>query len=782
MRPLRLTFFSLLVALSARAAIRLTPETRIVDPVRASIDGEQSAPIVATDGDQFLVFWLNVRGLYVARVDAEGRLVSSRLAVPGPTSELLTATWTGSAYLVTWRDYAKATLFSATFSKTGGLLSGPDAIVAGRVDTVGIATNGHRALLLYRDVAGVPKGLRAAIFDADGRVIRTNVTLPIPDNVYPRSSSDGEEFALVWGTEKPERGPTWSGLPMQDLHLLRIDQEGATIGSPIDVGSVELTSLAFAFGGGRYAIAAFEGRFVNGSAESRLTRFLVDARRGSVTKLPIVETTNGPANLSMLWSGSSFVLVWSRRPPPSGGDSDLMTLPFSGADESVAPTPVSAWTGWTGNPALSPFSMVSNGHRILVAWPQDAGLYYGGRHSAIYGSLFHAAVPSASARGESTLLSNGWSRQFEPSMASSRAGSLIIWIEDGDSTPFFDPGSTSRRLVGMRTDASGAFLDAAPFEIATGVIHAAVAFAGDAYVVAWQKADISAMRTVSGDASPGLLASLGSPISLGPGGYGITAASNGSTALVVFSESRFGRLVGYRFDASGRQIDTTPLIAGANAYAPQAASNGSDFFVAWIPGTNLLFPPVNPGDVLGTRITAAGTVDAAPLPIATGPLDEILFAVASDGRDYLVAYQLNPSNGFVIATKRVLREGQLDGTTAAEDGTIIARGAASSVALSGDATGYWSAYAAGSWNGMYLNGNSNVLRLNKRGMPASSAVTFAAGMSSATLGRLPGGAVRILYERAVDDGVFAGTTMVFSRFAEDDGLGDVGLRGRALRH
>jgi hypothetical protein len=776
MRPFRITFFTLLIALSAQAAIRVTPETGIVDAVRAPIDGEQSAPIVATDGDQFLVFWLNVRGLYVARVDAEGRLVSSRLALPGPTSELLTATWTGSAYLVTWRDYAKATLFSATFSKTGGLLSGPGAIVAGRVDTFGIATNGHGALLLYRDVAGVPKGLRAAIFDADGRVIRTNVTIPIPDNVYPRISSDGEEFALVWGTEKPEPGP------MQDLHLLRMDEEGAAIGSPIDVGSAELTSLAFAFGGGHYAIAAFEGRFVIGSEESRLTRFLVDARRGSVTKLPIVETTNGPANLSMLWSGSAFVLVWSRRPPPSGGVYDLMTLPFSDADESVAPTPVSAWTGWTGNPALSPFSMVSNGHRTLVAWPQDAGLYYGGRRSAIYGSLFHAAVPSAAARGESTLLSVGWSRQFEPSMASSRAGSLIIWIEDGDSTPFFDPGSTSRRLVGMRSDATGAFLDAAPFEIATGVIHAAVAFAGDAYVVAWQKADISAMRTVSGDASPGLLASLGSPISLGPGGYGITAASNGSTALVVFSESRSARLVGYRFDASGRQIDTTPIIAGTNAYAPQAASNGSDFFVAWIPGTNLIFPPANPGDVLGTRITAAGTVDAAPLPIATGPLDEILFAVASDGRDYLVAYQMNPSNGFVIATKRVLREGQLDGTTAAEDGTIIARGAASSVALSGDATGYWIAYAAGSWNGMYLNGNSNVLRLNKRGTPASSAVTFAAGMSTAAVGRLPGGAVRILYSRPVDDGIFAGTTVVFSRFAQDDGIADVGLRGRAARH
>ena len=771
-------FFTLLIAVSAHAAIRVTPETGIVEPVRAPIDGEQSAPIVATDGDQFLVLWINMRGVYVARVDAEGRLVSSRLAVPRTTGDLLTATWTGSVYLATWRDFAKAALVSATFSKTGDLLSGPVPIVGGMVGSAGVASNGHRTLLLYLYLDGVTPGVWAAIFDADGRLIRTNVAIPSPKNATssPRIASDGEEFALVWGTVKP--GPTWSGLPMQDLHLLRMDEDGAAIGSPIDVGSVELKGpLGFSFGGGRYAIAAFEGLFTPVGEQSRLARFLVDARHGIVTKLPIVDTINAATNLSMLWSGSSFVAFWSRYPNPFISGFDIMTLPFSGADESVAPAAASAWTG---NPGGSFFSMMSNGHQTMLVWPQDAGLYYEGRRSEIYGSLFDAPVPIAQARRESTLLSIGSSRQFQPLMASSPAGSLVVWIEDGDTTPFDLPNTTSRRLLGMRTDAAGAFMDAVPFEIATGVSHAAVVFAGDVYVVAWQKNVVSAVRTVSGDASPGLLVSLGPPISLGPGGYGIAAASNGSTALVVFSESQSERLVGYRFDGSGRQIDTSPLVLGAHAYEPQAASNGSDFFVAWSTGTNgPQFPSANLVDVLGTRITAAGTVDAAPLAIATGSGDEHLFAAASDGRDYLVAYQLDQAESAVIATKRVLREGQLDGTTAAGGGTIIARGAAYSIALSGDATGYWSAYATGYWSTYSpSNGNSDLLRLDKRGTPASSAVTFTATLSSVALGRLPGGAVRLLYARAIDDGNFAGTTMVFSRFAEDD----LSPRSRAVRH
>jgi hypothetical protein len=118
-----------------------------------------------------------------------------------------------------------------------------------------------------------------------------------------------------------------------------------------------------------------------------------------------------------------------------------------------------------------------------------------------------------------------------------------------------------------------------------------------------------------------------------------------------------------------------------------------------------------------------------------------------------------------------LREGQLDGATATDRGTIIANDATNTISLSGDAAGYWSAY-------LQVNGTGNVLRLDKRGNRVLPAVPVAGGLSSAALGRLPGGAVRMLYARAVDDGEFTGTSRIFFRSIGEDPAG----RSRVARH
>jgi len=404
--------------------------------------------------------------------------------------------------------------------------------------------------------------------------------------------------------------------------------------------------------------------------------------------------------------------------------------------------------------------MLSNGHHAFAAWNQDTGAESAGLQ--VYGTLLNTEASHPVTADAPALLSIGWSRQLRPVMASSTTGSLIIWIEDGYS---------SGQLLGMRTDAAGAFVDRAPFEIATGVSQATAVFAGGVYIVAWQEGGASATvvaRSVGVDAPFGLRVALGPRIALGSG-WGVAAASNGSSALVVFAGSR---LFGYRFDSWFQQIDTHPLAIGDGGYSPQVASNGTDFFVAWNTGSDYWqFPSPNMVDVFAARVTAGGAVDAEPLPIATGPDDQRLAAIASDGRDYLIAYELGQYPPASIATKVLLREGQLDGTTAADQGTIIANDATYAVSLSGDASGYWSAC-------LQVNGTGNLLRLDKRGNRVLAAVPVAAALSSAALGRLPGGAVRMLYARAVDEGEFAGTSMLFLRSIGEDLAG----RSRAARH
>jgi hypothetical protein len=764
MRTLRATLFTLLIVASAHAAIRISPEIGIVDPVRAPLDGNQTAPIIATDGDQFLLFWTTLHGVNVAHVAADGRLLSSRLALPHASAQQLSATWTGVVYLATWGDYSTSALSAATFNANGDLLSGPIAIVSGMAQTRtgALASNGRRALLLYSYNYGAPGDVEAAIFDVSGNLIATDRRILASETSFqlpgvPIVVTDGEEFAVVWRTNafvplaagvNAQADPPPLRILMHDFHLIRVSEDGGVIGSPIEIGRTDETAdFGVASGGGLYAIAATESHLIKpGYTQARLVRFSVDARRGSVTRLPTINIEGGPA--SVFWSGSRFVAFWMR----SGATSfAIMTLPFSGVNEYTAPAAV---TSLTGNAASFRVSIWSNGHNALAAWNQNTGTV-SGAGSQIYGMLFDTEASRAATVDAPTLISLGWSRQFLPVMASSTTGSLIIWIEDGYS---------NRQLLGMRTDAAGAFVDRTPFQIATAVSQAAAVFAGDAYVVAWQEGGGSptvVARSVARDSSLGPRVPLGS-------GWGVAAASNGSTALVVFGSTR---LFGFRFDASGRQIDTSPLVI-SDGYAPQVASNGTDFFVAWDTGSDYWqFPSANMVDVLGTRVSAAGAVDAAPLPIATGPDDQRLAAIASDGRDYLVAYEMSPYAPAAIATKVVLREGQLGGTTATQEGTIIARNAAYGVSLSGDSAGYWSAY-------VQLNGTGNILRLDNRGKPASPTFTAGAALSSVALGHLPGGAVRILYARTIDYGEFTGTSMVFLRFVGDD----VGPRWRATRH
>jgi len=760
MRTFRTTLLTLLIAASAHAAIRMSPEIGIVDPVRAPLDGNQTPPVVATDGNQFLLFWTTRDGVSVAHVAADGRLLSSRLALVSPWANELSATWTGAVYLATWGDSTKSALFAATFNANGDLLSGPIPIVSERAQTRtgALASNGRRTLLLY--CYNNLGGAEAAIFDVRGNLIATDrpilssgtaPSFQLPG--VPIVTSDGEDFGLVWRTNAyvplAQADPPASVL-MHDFHLIRVGEDGGAIGSPIDIGRTDETSdFSVAFGGGLYAIVTTEPHFIKpGSALARLVRFSVDARRGSVARMPAIDID--PAYAHVFWSGSTFVAFWMRYGTASFA---LMTLPFSGANESVAPAPV---TSLTGNAASSEVSMLSNGHHVFAAWNQDTGAVYGAVRQ-VYGTLLDTEASHPVTSDAPALLSLGWSRQFRPVMASSTTGSLIIWIEDRYS---------GGHLLGMRTDAAGAFVDRVPFEIATGVSQATAVFAGCVYLVAWQEGGDSPAVVAR---SVGVDASLGPRVALGAG-WGVAAASNGSTTLVVFIGSH---LFGYRFDSLGRQIDTNPLVIGDGGYFPQVASNGTDFFVAWNRGVYRGdFPPGF--DIFGARVSAGGAVDAQPLPIATAPYEEQLEAIASDGRDYLIAYEWNQLTYGVpakIETKVVLREGQLDGATAADQGTIIASDATYAVSLSGDATGYWSAY-------VQLDGTGNLLRLDKRGNRLLAAVPAATAMSSIALGRLPGGSVRMLYARAVDDGDFAGTSMVFFRSIGEDLAG----RARAARH
>ena len=178
------------------------------------------------------------------------------------------------------------------------------------------------------------------------------------------------------------------------------------------------------------------------------------------------------------------------------------------------------------------------------------------------------------------------------------------------------------------------------------------------------------------DAAPWLLGS----------GFAPSVAFNGTTLLVTFSG---GDIVGKRFDRDGNALGGDPIAINPDwGYGSRVASNGEDFLVVWSFGSDFTqWDPPNRVDVMAARVSASGEVlDPTPIAIAATKADEVSPALASNGRDYLVAYASGPQ----ITGQYVQRDGTMAGPP-------FAIGAAQAgwrpaIAVAGDALGYWVAW------------------------------------------------------------------------------------------
>jgi hypothetical protein len=102
-------------------------------------------------------------------------------------------------------------------------------------------------------------------------------------------------------------------------------------------------------------------------------------------------------------------------------------------------------------------------------------------------------------------------------------------------------------------------------------------------------------------------------------------------------------------------IDTQTIASNSHiSRHVAAATNGAEFVVAWTEDHGDGFQVIE-DDIYAVRLTASGQImDAAPIAIATSNSDDESWpAVASDGRDFLIAHTKNKD----VAMKRLLREG-----------------------------------------------------------------------------------------------------------------------------
>jgi MYXO-CTERM domain-containing protein len=223
--------------------------------------------------------------------------------------------------------------------------------------------------------------------------------------------------------------------------------------------------------------------------------------------------------------------------------------------------------------------------------------------------------------------------------ASNGSTTLIVWGKEVYPNHL---GATRLSSSGNILDPSGLGLDSGNADY----LQPAVASDGTDFLVAWsdarhhQDTDIYGTRV---DGSSGALTDGPAGKLLESDGFIPTLAHNGSNYLLAWRGDYQGQgpdIYGVRLDSSANRLSSSDLTIGVAPHTqtkPMAASNGTDFMVAWQDDRDNDMK----GDIYAARVLAGGATPDYPqgIPLGTTSADEKNPDLASNDSNYLVAWQ-----------------------------------------------------------------------------------------------------------------------------------------------
>jgi hypothetical protein len=423
--------------------------------------------------------------------------------------------------------------------------------------------------------------------------------------------------------------------------------------------------------------------------------------------LPISTAASNQYSPAVASTGTDFLVTWADDRDQATNGRDLYALRLgTDAIPLTAEMPVSTAPGDQNTPAAA-----SDGTAYLVVWSD-------GQNAATSGADLYAARIDTSGvlDVDGIPLVNFVGDQLAPDLVADASGSYyLVWqTSTGSGSDVFGASVQADALVLARS---------APLVISAAAgdqTGPTVATNGAGHLVAWtdtrnvgSEPDVYAARI---DASGALLDVDGFPVSLAiiPERWP-AVATNGTDYLVAWEDGRPGAagIWGVRVDATGIVLDPSGIpisTGGLCEQSPKVASNGSDYLLVWQDYRNTTecpsdFIPPPPADIYGARVSAAGAVlDPAGIAIATSAADEDLPSVASNGSDYLVAWQQNFYNSDIYGA-RVSGSGAVLDTTPISIST--ATGAQYFPAIAWDGTDYLAAWQD-SRNGNATTGPFNI--------------------------------------------------------------------------
>ena len=691
----------------------------------------------ASDGSAFVVLWAGAgNSFYASLLSSTGESSPTsqvRLAVDNASDGSIC--WTGEVYVITWIQ--SATLMIATMARDGGMLTPPRPLATQVFTSAGtLVSNGKTVFLVYATGTGMV--VQGMLLDSEGNLLRQKIQMPIAQfdgaggrlTLPLRVATDGDRFAVFWRTDDYVSQRT-------TFYTARIDAGGSLVDTtPSFIGQSGLGDFVVASAQGRYVVATLD-RMAKG-----IRRFIVDAASFTAAALPVIQDDRfGPQLIS---DGKGFILYGLG---PAG---DLYTVRFSGDAELASPLYSRSLAFSSERSTSTPF--LWNGKTFLLTWSQNGD---------VVGSFLDASFS-----GPAAPFAIGFSphQQLAPRIARGSGQSLIVWNEQNSDS--------QSEIRGVRVSATGMLIDLLPLTIATGPWFSTptVVFTGAGYFVSWISSEgMVRGRLLNLDGTMMPFQNIGR-------GRSVALAASATVTVAVFDD---GNINAVRLTPGGEKIDGTPIVlASSRGYGPRIASNGTDFLVVWTEGQNPIFlPRFGTLDVYGARLHADGSRDAAPTAIAVGPGEESSPAVASDGRDYLVAYQ----NGSILA-KRILAEGSLADSTADQPGVLLSKGYGNRPDIVATEGGYYVAWDQPT----PIRQELMVIRTDRSGQPEGepfsvATTTAAVGTTSSlqpALGSISGQQLIVAYDRVFDDARSPAVARVFFRLFRY--LGEP--RRRTIRH
>jgi hypothetical protein len=575
---------------------------------------DQENPVIAFDGTNFLVVWIDERSgsesdVYAARVN-QSSVVLDTNGIPICTEindQSVTAiAFDGTNYFIVWADRRLGShpdIFGARVSQSGIVLDSTGFAICTEVNSQGgasIAFDGTNYFVVWND-SRMYNATRTDIYGT--RVTTTGIvldTVNIPISTIQGHQNnvtvafDGTNYFCVWDDR---RNLT---IGYNDIYGTFVATDGSVLDSIgisiISSDTIPYISPFVIFDGVNYRVAWSDYR----SGHTDIYGVKISPSGIILDSISVLASTS--ANIqeysSSAFDGTNYLVVWEDFNNGSDYEIRCARISQTGVLLDTIPTQV---TSVAKDQRMSQVAFLDPYYFAVWEDKRNSG------YPDIYGARIHKSGITVDTNSICITPSSNWTSH--PSVAAGDSNFFVVWADY----------ISQWQIRGARISTSGVLIDTSSIGIATtNGYHEEprVIFDGTNYFVTWKRtgnrSDIWGARVnqngilldTSGIVISDAISNQASP----------SVAFGGSYYFVAWDDIRYYTIwdwdscdiFGARIDQSGSVIDTGGIIISQAPYAqryPSVTFDGSDFIVAWQDCRNQCL-----WDIRGAAINTSGVV------------------------------------------------------------------------------------------------------------------------------------------------------------------------------